>query len=186
MTSFGAVGQQGEGGNCAKVGWRQMKKKRESVLGSRERMKGRAEVRVWTLNLKTLTGKGGERLVRWREAMVMEQLTHTIRQQALRTMNHSPQSIFFYRKRWKMESDSNKRVRWSSWRFSWIEKIRNAYIRRTETNRDKVGEVRLTGCYRSAEMEADDPLWRPLKGSLSLLYFCFYVNVEIWMKQNLF
>lgn len=67
-----------------------MKKKREGVLGSRERMKGRAEVRVWTLNLKTLTGKGGELLVRWREAMVMEQLTHTIRQQALRTMNHSP------------------------------------------------------------------------------------------------
>lgn len=46
------------------------------------------------------------------------------------------------------DNDSNKKVRWSSWRFSLIEKIRNAYIRRTETNRDKVGEVRLTGCWQ--------------------------------------
>lgn len=36
------------------------KRKEEGVL---ERMKGKAEVRVWTLNLKALTGKGRELLV---------------------------------------------------------------------------------------------------------------------------
>ena len=60
-TATGTVGQQVTGGNCATAGQRRRRRRGRRVQRQWERGKGRCvEVRVGTLNVGTMTGKGRE------------------------------------------------------------------------------------------------------------------------------
>ena len=61
-TAVGSVGQQGTRGNCATVGQRQRRRRREGERVHREGEKD-VVVRVGTLNLGTMTGKRGNWLI---------------------------------------------------------------------------------------------------------------------------